>query len=132
MVSGSSILVASKEQVSCDFNGESVILNLKNDSYYGLNEVGTFVWDMIKEPKTVSQIKDGILAKYEVDPNECERDLLELVNDLLANELVQVSEEANNQVSRPFFAGERSSDQSTYPALCGSSRTVDLAVPRYE
>lgn len=103
MVSGSSILVASKEQVSCDFNGESVILNLKNDSYYGLNEVGTFVWDMIKEPKTFCQIKDAILTKYEVDPNECERDLLELVNDLLANELAQVSEEANNQISRPFF-----------------------------
>jgi len=96
MVSGSSILVASKEQLSCDFNGESVILNLKNDSYYGLNEVGTFVWDMIKEPKTLCQIKDAILEKYEVSPDECERDLLELVNDLMANELVQVSEEANN------------------------------------
>ena len=91
MISRSSIIVASKEQVSCDFNGESVILSFKNDSYYGLSPVGTFIWELIKEPKTFGQIKEALLANYEVDPDECERDLLELVNDLLANELVQVS-----------------------------------------
>jgi hypothetical protein len=95
MISCNSILVASKEQMSCDFNGESVVLNLKNNSYYGLNEVGTFVWDMIKEPKTIYQIKDAILEKYEVDPNECEHDLLELVNDLQANELIQIHYETD-------------------------------------
>jgi len=92
MVSSNSILVASKEQVSCEFNGELVILNLKNDSYYGLNQMGTFIWDIIKEPKTFCQIRDVILAKYKVDQDECERDLLELINDFLANDLIQVSE----------------------------------------
>jgi hypothetical protein len=90
MISNSTILIASKEQVSCNLNGESVILSLKKDSYYGLNNVGTFVWEMIKEPKTFRQIKDAILVKYEVNPDECERDLLELVNDLLDKELIQV------------------------------------------
>ncbi|MHC1688624.1 MAG: PqqD family peptide modification chaperone [Methanothrix sp.] len=96
MISRNAILVASKEQVSCDFDGEAIILSLKTDSYYGLNAVGNFVWGIIKEPKTFDQIKEAILANYEVDPEECERDLTELVNDLLANELIQVSEEASN------------------------------------
>jgi hypothetical protein len=95
MISNSSILVASKELVSCDFNGESVILSFKNDSYYGLNAVASFVWERIKEPKTFVQVRDAILANYEIDPEECERDLLELVNDLMANELVLVSEETD-------------------------------------
>ena len=95
MISSNSILTASKEQVSCDFNGESVILSFRNDSYYGLNAVGSFVWELIKEPKSFGQIKVAILENYEVDPDECERDLLELLNDLLANELVQVSEGAS-------------------------------------
>ena len=96
MVSSSSILVAIEEQVSCEFNGESVILSLKNDSYYGLNPLGSLVWELIKERKTFGQIKEAILAIYEVDPVECERDLLELINDLMANELIQISEEANS------------------------------------
>jgi hypothetical protein len=93
LVPTSSVLVASKEQVSCDFNGESVILNFKNDSYYGLNPVGSFVWSLIQVPMTFSQIKEAVSAQYEVDPSECERDLLELLNDLRDNELILVSEE---------------------------------------
>jgi len=91
VISINSVLLASREQVSCDFNGESVILSLMNDSYYGLDAVGSFVWSLIQEPKTFGQVKQAILANYEVDPGECERDLLELINDLLDNGLVQVS-----------------------------------------
>jgi len=95
MVSKGTVLVASKEQVSCDFDGEAIILSLETDSYYGLNAVGAFVWELVKEPKTFDQIKEAILANYEVDPNECERDLMELVDDLLARELIQASNEAS-------------------------------------
>lgn len=90
MISGGSILAASKEQVSCDLNGESVILSFKCSSYYGLNSVGSFIWNLIQEPRTFDQVKDAILARYEVEPGECERDLLELLNDLSDNELVEI------------------------------------------
>lgn len=90
MVSGGSILVASKEQVSCDLNGESVILSFKSGSYYGLNSVGSFIWNLIQEPRTLDQVKDAIMAHYEVEPDECERDLSELLHELSDNELVEI------------------------------------------
>ena len=50
MVSGSSIVVVSKEQVSADLAGESVVLHLKNGVYYGLDAVGTRIWALINTP----------------------------------------------------------------------------------
>ncbi|RQW78640.1 MAG: PqqD family protein [Methanothrix sp.] len=91
MVSSSSTFVASKEQISCDLNGESVILSLKNSSYYGLNSVGSFIWTLVQSPKTFTQIKEAILEHYEVEPETCERDLMELLDDLLENQLVEIS-----------------------------------------
>ena len=91
MVPGGSTFVASQEQISCDLNGESVILNLKNSSYYGLNSVGSFIWTLLQTPKTFAQIKEAVLDRYDVEPDVCERDLLELMDDLLENQLVEIS-----------------------------------------
>lgn len=94
MISSSSIVVASKEQVSCDLNGESVILNFKSGTYYGLNPVGSYIWNLIQNPKTVGEVEEAVLGHYEVDPSECKHDLLDLLDDLSKNELVKISDEA--------------------------------------
>ena len=94
MVSGNSIVVAAKEQVSSEQGGEAVILNLKSGVYYGLNAVGASIWNRIQEPTTVSEIQSDILTKYSVSPEQCERDLLALLQELEAEGLLEVSNEA--------------------------------------
>ena len=94
MLSGRSIVVAAKEQVSCNLAEETVILNLKAGVYYGLNPVGARIWNLIQEPRTVHEIRDAILEEYDVDPDRCERDLLVLLRDLAAKELIRTKDEA--------------------------------------
>ena len=88
-----STVVVSQDQVSCDLSGESAILNLKAGVYYGLNEVGTRVWNLIQEPRRVSELKDAILQEYEVEPHRCEVDIMTLLQDLLENGLIEVRNE---------------------------------------
>jgi hypothetical protein len=59
-------------------------------SYYSLDQVGVFVWNLIQEPRKVSDIRDAIFEEYEVDLEECERDLLALLEELAANKLLDV------------------------------------------
>lgn len=94
MLSKSSTVVAVQEQVSSDLAEESVILNLKSGVYYGLNAVGAWIWSQIQNPQTVSSLQEGMLAKYKVDPEMCERDLFALLQDLVAAELIEVQNEA--------------------------------------
>jgi len=89
-LSKTSTVVAAKEQISCDLSGEAAILNLKNGIYYGLNHVGARVWSLIQEPKTVRELCDTLLFEYETESEQCENDLLELLQDLASNELIEV------------------------------------------
>lgn len=94
MISQSSSLVAIQEQVSSELSGESVILNLKSGVYYGLNPVGAKIWELIQEPKTVREVRDTILTEYEVEPEQCDRDILTLVQQLAEVGLIEVKDEA--------------------------------------
>ncbi|NET04900.1 MAG: lasso peptide biosynthesis PqqD family chaperone [Symploca sp. SIO2B6] len=87
-------VVAVKDQVSSDLEGESVILHLKSGTYYGLNDVGASIWNLIQEPKKVSELREAILEEYEVEPEQCEREILELLQQLAAKELIEVKNEA--------------------------------------
>ena len=86
----SSIIVAAKEQVSCDLGGEAAILNLKDSVYYGLNTVGVRIWELIQEPKTADEVLGILLEEYDVESDRCKRDLLALLQELAAHGLIEV------------------------------------------
>ena len=75
-------VVAIRDQISCDLEGEAVILHLREGVYYGLNEVASKVWRLVQEPRTITEIRDALLADYEVEPDDLTRDLLELLSRL--------------------------------------------------
>ena len=85
-----SIVVAASEQVSCPLGEESAILNLKNSMYYGMNPVGTRIWTLLKEPRSVEQLRDVLLNEYDVDATLCERDLLDLLGKMKSEGLIEV------------------------------------------
>jgi hypothetical protein len=85
-----SVVVAASEQVSCPLGEESAILNLKNSVYYGMNPIGTRVWNLLKEPRSVGELRDALLGEYEVDAKLCERDLLDLLEKMKSEGLIEV------------------------------------------
>jgi hypothetical protein len=85
-----SLVVATSEQVSCALGDESAILNMKNSVYYGMNAVGTRVWALLGEPRTIVQLRDALLDEYEVEPSRCEQDLLQLLEGLRTEGLIEV------------------------------------------
>ncbi len=93
IISLESVVIATKNQASCELSGESVILHLKNGIYYGLDRVGTRIWSLIQAPKTVVSVRDALLDEYDVDPERCEEDLLAILQRLADQELVQVVDE---------------------------------------
>ena len=93
MISLNSTVVAVQDQVSADLGGEVAILQLGSGVYYGLDEVGARIWSLIQEPRRVSQVRDILLAEYEVEGDRCQRDVLALFEHLLAHELIQIKDE---------------------------------------
>lgn len=89
-ISPDSVVVVAKNQVSTDLAGEAVILNLESGMYYGLDEVGARIWELIQQPQSVPVILETLLNEYEVEPGQCENDLLVLLQSLATAKLIEI------------------------------------------
>lgn len=89
-LSAQSIVVASANQLSADLSGEAAILHVPNGTYFGLDEVGARVWSLLQQPRTLGEVRDALLADYDVEAERCERDLIELIGRLAEHGLVDV------------------------------------------
>jgi|ERR671911_2416451 hypothetical protein len=93
VVSERSTVVAAEHQVSSDLGGQVAILDLTGGMYYGLDEVGTRIWELIQEPRGVAEVQGVILEEYDVEPEIARRDVLTLLQELVDRELVEVRDE---------------------------------------
>jgi hypothetical protein len=89
-ISDRSIVVTAKDQVSCDLAGEAAILNITSGVYYGLDPIGARIWNLMQEPRAVADIQNAITDEYDVEPERCARDLVSLLEKLLAEGLIEL------------------------------------------
>ncbi len=103
MITEQSIIVAAQQQVSGELpDGDVVILNLNNGVYYGLNQVGARIWELIKEPISVRDICRSLLNEYDIDENQCTQDILQLLSELEANQLISLQGESLHSTPSEF------------------------------
>ncbi len=78
----------SPDVVFRDLDGEAVILDLATGTYFGLNEVGTRVWQLLDEGRDLSQVVETVALEYDADRATIARDVARLIEDLQARRLV--------------------------------------------
>ena len=71
--------------------GESVLLNLDNEIYYGLDEVGTDILVALQSSESIETAHARLLNEYDVDSGRLQADLFKFVKELLEHNLLSVS-----------------------------------------
>lgn len=74
-----------------ELDGESVILNLKTERYFGLDDVGTRIFTALTSCSSIEQAYESLLGEYVVDRTLLRKDIEELLEKLLGNGLVELS-----------------------------------------
>lgn len=85
------VVVATKNEVSCKLGEEAAILGLKNSVYYGLNGVGARIWELLREPKSLEDVQTAIVSEYDVSAEQAEKDLVQFLRGMLAEGLIEIS-----------------------------------------
>lgn len=62
--------------------GEAVLLDLDSGQYYGLNDVGTRIWQLTQEGHPPSAICDCLVDEYDVPREDAEHDVTQFLEDL--------------------------------------------------
>jgi len=77
-----SIVSCDGEVVSCDLAGGAALLDLRTGTYFSINSVGAFVWEMLRNPIAVSEIQKAVVAHYDVEKEKCFEDVSKLLKDM--------------------------------------------------
>lgn len=72
-------------------DGELIGMSVEQGACYGLNGIGTRIWALLVEPRSVADLSEQLISEYDVEPDQCLREVMELVVELRAEGLVNVS-----------------------------------------
>ena len=75
-----------------NLEGESVVLNLKTEKYFGLDEVGTRMWALLTDAGSIQSAYESLAAEYNVEPAQLRADIERLIGELVEHGLLTVGE----------------------------------------
>jgi hypothetical protein len=92
-ISFQSRISAPSDVLVSEVGGESVLLNLKSERYFGLDEIGTRMWKALTSSDSIQTAYEALLAEYDVDEARLRQDMEELIGKLAEQGLVDVGGE---------------------------------------
>ena len=72
-------------------DGESVLLNLDTERYFGLDATGTRMWQVATQSVNIEDAYATLLLEFDVEPDTLRANLAELIAGLLENGLLKLS-----------------------------------------
>ena len=72
------------------FEHESVILNLQSECYHGLDIVGTRIWNILIQSKSIQEAYESLLSEYDADPAILRQDLIVFIEELTKRGLLEL------------------------------------------
>jgi len=80
----------SPEVLFQEVSGEMVLLDLASESYFGLDEIGARIWDLLESGSSVGEALDVLMGEYEVERETLEADVWELLGKLVEAGLISI------------------------------------------
>lgn len=87
-MSDDTVFVAADGLATAHLDDEAVLLDVNAGIYYGLNEVGARVMDLLQEPTSLGTLVDVMLTEYEIDREPLRQDLVAFLQAMTAQRLV--------------------------------------------
>jgi hypothetical protein len=79
IITAETVLCRAPELFSAELHDEVIIMSVQKGAYYGMNEVGRFLWERLAEPVTAGALIDAVQEAFEVDANTCRADVLKVL-----------------------------------------------------
>ena len=90
-ITNNSVISRSNEVVFSKLDDEIMMMSIKNSEYYGLDDIGSRIWEILLNPSTFNEIIKTLLKEFEISEEECSADVLEFLRALKDKNLVLIS-----------------------------------------
>lgn len=82
------MFVRSPSALWTELDGQFMLMNIENGSYYEMTGIGGVIWQMLETPKSEAELVEAILGRYEVERDQCSRDVRAFLDKLVATHVV--------------------------------------------
>jgi len=89
-ISLNSTIKRNPELVSSDIDGEKVMMSIESGEYFGLDPVGTRIWEIIENQIQVNVLVEKLLDEFDAERDICEADTLDFLVQLQEKNLIIV------------------------------------------
>ncbi len=72
-----------------DMDGETVMMSIDNGEYYGINPIGSRIWNALETPHTPSEIIDMLLPHFDVTRDQCARDVIPFLERMVEKGIIK-------------------------------------------
>lgn len=86
-------VIPSPDVLFRELEGEAVMLDLGSERYYGLDEVGARIWQLLEVHHNAETVVNQMLAEYEVGEEQLRSDVAQLIADLAEAGLVTIEDD---------------------------------------
>lgn len=93
MVTEQSTVVVAPGLTAADLGGEAVVLDPRSGRYYGLNELGARIFELVRRPQSVEQVMYALLQEYDVKADTLKADLLAFLHEMEQRQLIEASDD---------------------------------------
>jgi hypothetical protein len=73
-----------------EIDQDKVMIDIERGAYFGMNPVAGDIWEMLQNPLTPQQVIENLLAAYEVEPETCQKETMQVLQRMVRLKLVQV------------------------------------------
>ncbi|MCT1403812.1 PqqD family protein [Paenibacillus sp. p3-SID867] len=81
--------VIRKNVIVHNTENESVLLDMNTGKYYGLDFIGTEIFNLIQKGEELRTIEEIFMLKYNLEKRQIEMDLEKFINNLLKKKLIR-------------------------------------------
>jgi hypothetical protein len=71
-----------------EIDGEVVMLSIENGEYYGMDKVGSRIWELLDQPYSFKDLVGKLMDEYEVSEQQCSGDTLAFLKKLTDKKLI--------------------------------------------
>jgi len=95
------MFVRSPNALWTELDGQFMLMNIEDGSYYEMSGIGGVIWQMLETPRSEAEIVETILNSYQVEREQCAQDVRAFLEKLVATHVLSEQPEAVGATVNP-------------------------------
>lgn len=90
-ITSQTALVRADTFMTAEMDDDLVMMSLENNAYFGLDDIGKAIWELLETPTTIEALCDSLLDRYDVEPAQCRADVIAFLTELHNEGMVRLA-----------------------------------------